>query len=103
MFESIQQTCIGAATVFDTVLLFALLERRNWPFVRVPIVIMVFGAWLWHGATFSVLLLADLPGVWPWYAQNLCMLAMASGLLLMPCGLLHAAWRVYRNELEVRA
>jgi signal transduction histidine kinase len=103
MFENVQSVCLAAAAVFDTVLLLALLERRNWPFVRVPIVAMMAGAWLWHAGQFSLLLLVDLPGAWPWYAQSLSMLAMAAGLLLMPCGLLHAAWRVWRNKIGMQA
>jgi signal transduction histidine kinase len=99
--ELIQEIILAAALVLETVLLAALLERRNWPFVRVPIVAMLAGAWLWHCGLFALLLAADLPGSWPWYLQRSCMLAMAAGALLMPCGLLHAAWRASRSKLEV--
>jgi signal transduction histidine kinase len=102
MFDSIQQICLAAALVIDTVLLATLLERRNWPFVRVSIVVMLTGAWLWHGGQFALLLTAGLPGAWPWYVQGLCMVAMAAGLLLLPCGLLHAVWRIWQNKLEVQ-
>jgi signal transduction histidine kinase len=100
MPESVQQICLGAAAVFDTVLLLALVERRNWPFVRLPIVLMVVGVWIWHAGQFALLLLTGLPGAWPWYAQGLCMLAMTAGLLLMPCGLLHGTWRVLADRLD---
>src|SRR5690349_19489813 len=100
MLESVQQICLAAAAVFDTVLLLALIERRNWPFVRLPIVLMVTGVWLWHGAQFASLLLENLPGTWPRHAQGICMTAMTGGLLLMPCALLHGAARVLGDRLE---
>ncbi len=100
MFHSMQSILLGAAAVFDTVLLLVLLERRNWPFVRWPIVAMTGGLWLWHAGQFALLLLAGIPGRWPWHVQSLCMLGMAVGLLLMPCGLLHGAWRVCRHQLD---
>jgi signal transduction histidine kinase len=100
MFDSMQSILLGAAAVFDTVLLLVLLERRNWPFVRWPIVAMTGGLWLWHVSQFALVLLSELPGRWPWRLQSLCMLGMAVGLLLMPCGLLHGAWRVCRHQLE---
>jgi len=103
MFQTVQSISVGAAAVFDTVLLLALLERRNWPFVRVPIVVMMAGAWLWHAGHFCLFLVVDLPGAWPRQVQSLCMLAMAAGLLLMPCGLAHGAWRVWKNEIGVQA
>ncbi len=52
MLETAQQICLGIAVVFDSVLLAALLERRNWRFVRLPIVTMMVGACLWHGGQF---------------------------------------------------
>src|SRR5437588_7980763 len=103
MFDTIQQISLAAALVVDTVLLAALLERRNWPFVRVPIVAMLLGAWLWHGGQFTLLLATGLPGAWPWHLQGLCMLTMAAGLLLLPCGLSHGTWRVWQNKLEAQA
>src|SRR5262245_9798095 len=86
MFDTLQHICLAAALVFDTVLLVALLEKRNWPFVRTPILWMVAGAWLLHGGLFALILLIDLAGSWPWYMQSIFMLATAAGLLLMPCG-----------------
>jgi signal transduction histidine kinase len=103
MFETAQSICLAAAAVFDTVLLLVLLERRNWPFVRLPIVVMMAGAWLWHTGRFALLLMVDVPGAWPWYVQSLWMLGMSAGLLLMPCGLLHAAWRVWEKKVDVLA
>jgi signal transduction histidine kinase len=102
MFDTLQHICLAAALVFDTVLLVALLERRNWPFVRTPILWMALGAWLLHGGLFGLILLTDLAGAWPWHMQSVCMLATAAGLLLMPCGLLHGAWRVWQRKLEVQ-
>src|SRR5580765_1635986 len=99
--ETMQQIALAAAWVLDTVLLAALLERRNWPFVRVPIMAMLAGVWLWHGGMFALLLATDLHGDWSWYLQGSCMLAMATGALLMPCGLLHATWRVMQTKLDV--
>lgn len=102
MFSTVQELCLGAAAVFDTVLLLALLERRNWPFVRLPIMLMLAGAWLWHAGQFADLLLGNFPGTWPWYLQGCCMLAMAAGLLLMPCGMLHGAFRIQQGKLDVQ-
>ena len=99
--EQVQEIILAAALVVDTVLLAALLERRNWPFVRVPIVAMLMGVWLWHGGIFAWLLAADLHGEWFWQLQGTCMLAMTAGALLMPCGLLHATWRVLQSKLDV--
>src|ERR1700730_6904427 len=102
MFDTVQSICLGAAAVFDTVLLLALLERRNWQVVRLPIVIMMMGLWLWHAGLFVLLLLTDRRGSWPWTMQGCCMLAMSAGLLLMPCGMVHGAWRVWQGRLEVQ-
>ena len=38
MFDTVQLLCLGAAAVIDTVLLLALLERRNWGYVMLPVV-----------------------------------------------------------------
>lgn len=100
MFHSMQIILLGAAAVFDTVLLLVLLERRNRPFVRWPIVMMMGGLWLWHAGQFAVVLATGIPGRWPWHLQSLCMLGMAVGLLLMPCGMMHGAWRVCRYQLD---
>jgi len=102
MFDTLQPILLGAAAVFDTVLLLTLLERRNWPFVRLPIVNMILGLWLWHVGLFILFLLTGLPGSWPWTMQGCCMLAMSAGLLLMPCGMIHGTWRVWQSELEVQ-
>jgi hypothetical protein len=102
MFDTLQPILLGAAAVFDTVLLLTLLERRNWPFVRLPIVNMILGLWLWHVGLFILFLLTGLHGSWPWTMQGCSMLAMSAGLLLMPCGMIHGAWRVWQNRLEVQ-
>jgi len=98
----VQSVCLGSAAVFDTVLLLALLEKRNWPFVRLPIVLLLAGGWMWHAGSFALLLLGDLPGEWVWYLQGICMLSMTTGLLLMPCSILHSAWRVAENRVNAQ-
>ena len=100
MFDSMQSILLGTAAVFDTVLLLVLLERHNRPFVRWPIVAMTGGLWLEHVCQFGLVLLTELPGHWPWHLHSVCMLGMAVGLMLMPCGLLHGVWRVCRHQLD---
>ena len=83
MFEAFQTMAIGLAVVLDSALLFVLLERRNRPFARVPIVNLVAGDWLLHVAAFLLLTVGPLPGFGADF-RRACLLAMAAGMLLMP-------------------
>src|SRR4051812_12260218 len=97
MFEAGQLLSIGAAAVIDTVLLVGLIERRNWRYAPMPVVALAAGAWLWHAGFFVHLLLANLSDERTWPLQWATAFAMAGGLLLMPCALLHGAWRLART------
>lgn len=96
MWENVQFVCVGAAAIIDTVLLAALFERRNWRFVPTPIPVLCAGAWLWHAGLLTDLLLANTTAARPYL-----IVIMAFGLLLMPCAMLHALWRVRRSGLQV--
>lgn len=96
MWENLQLVFVGAATIIDTLLLAALFERRNWRFVPAPILVLCSGAWLWHGGLLTDLLLANTTAARPYL-----IVIMAFGLLLMPCAMLHALWRVGRSGLRV--
>lgn len=96
MWENLQLVCVGAATIIDTVLLAALFERRNRRLVPTPILVLCSGAWLWHAGLLADLLMAHTTAARP------CLIViMAFGLLLMPCAMLHALWRVWRSGFQV--
>src|SRR5271166_1230643 len=94
MFETLQLLAIGAAAVIDTVLLAMLIERRNWRHTPLPVLLLAEGALLWHAGFFAYLLLTGLSGAWAWPLQWATLMAMAGGLLVMPCALLHGACRL---------
>jgi signal transduction histidine kinase len=99
-FLQFELVCIGAATVVDTVLLLVLFERRNRAFVALPIALLVFAIWLWHMAAFVRLILADLTGPGVNLAHWTAMMAMATGLMLIPSAMLHGVWRLRMTGLE---
>lgn len=101
MFDTVQVLTIGAAAVIDTALLLMLLERRNRQFARTPLLVMIGGAWLWHAGLLALFLLAELSGSLIRQLQWSCLTAMALGLFLMPCGMMHAAARVWRSGMDV--
>jgi signal transduction histidine kinase len=101
MFDTVQVLSIGAAAVIDTALLLVLLERRNRQFARLPLLVMVGGAWLWHAGFFALLLLREFSGSLAWQLQWGCLTIMALGLFLMPCGMMHAAARLWRTGTAV--
>lgn len=102
MFDKLELWSIGTAAVIDTALLLALLEPRNRQWLRVPVAVLLWGAWLWH-VGFFLLLLLPLGDPWTLTLQRLCLLAMCAGLLLMPSGLLHATVRLWRHGLALLA
>ena len=101
MFEAFQTWAVGLAVVLDSALLFVLLERRNRPFARVPIVNLLAGAWILHSGAFLLLTVGPLPGFGAGF-RWICLLAMASGMLLMPSAMLHGAIRYSRTGLDLR-
>jgi signal transduction histidine kinase len=99
MFETLQLLSLGVAAVADTVVLLALAERRNRRFVHVPLLLLLGGAWLWHGGLLALALSLSLPGAWAQPVQWLSLLSACAGLLLMPCAMGHALVRLWRTGL----
>lgn len=101
MFDILQTWAIGLAAVLDTALLVVLLERRNRPYARIPIVTLLAGAWLVHGGTFLLVILWPIPGFWAVAVQKLLLLGVATGILLQPSAILHAALRFARTGFDL--
>lgn len=102
-FSDLELMCFGAATIVDAVLLMAILERRNWRHVVMPVALLAVGALLWHGGGFLHLLFTGLPAGWVGPVQWLSMVAMAIGLGLLPCAMLHGLWRMLHSGLARRS
>ncbi len=101
-FRDVQLLCIGAASVIDTAMLLALLERRNWRRVVLPVVLLMAGAWLYHTGAFVHTLIEETPGRMASAVHWLTMFAMAAGLLIMPGAMLHAVVRLREVGLAAR-
>ena len=97
MAEQLELILTGAVVVLDTVLLVAMLERRNLRVVSLSMVLLLVAVWLWHVASFVLLLLADLQGAWSVTLRHVFAGGMAGGLLLLPCALAHGAFRLWRS------
>lgn len=97
-----QTFCLGAAVVIDTALLLSVLERRNWQQVTMPIVALIAGAWLFHTGEFTNLLLLE-AGRWSEPPRWFAMSTMATGLMLMPCSMLHGLVRVCQTGFDLKA
>ncbi len=100
MYDTLQLLCVGTAAVIDAVLLLALMERRNWPFVRAPIVLVIVGVGLWHGSLFLRMLMTAPTGSWPDWLQWCSLMVLAGGLFVMPSAMLHGMLRLWRSGLE---
>jgi len=94
MFDSLFLFCVGTAAVIDTALLLTLVDRRNWRHLAVPIAMLALAVWLFHTGKFLDLMLVGATGRWALGFQWLSKIAMATGLALMPSGLLHAVMRL---------
>jgi signal transduction histidine kinase len=99
MWPQVELACAGTVAVLDTVLLVALVERRNWQYARLPVVLLIAGSWLWHAGNFIHLLLITSPPParqlqWP------VMTLMALGLLLIPSALVHVCGRLLTTGLR---
>src|SRR5262249_2162805 len=101
MFKTVELLTLGAAAVIDTVLLIVLLERRNRRFARVPLIVMVAGACLWHAGLFIQVLLLEFDSPLAPELRWTCLLLMILGLFLMPCGMTHAIVRLLRFGADV--
>jgi signal transduction histidine kinase len=94
MLADVQLFSYAAAAVLETVLLVALLERRNRRVVALWMVLVALGAWLWHFGSFANCLLIDHSGAMSSGWRRLVMMVMAVGLLLIPSALLHGVVRL---------
>jgi signal transduction histidine kinase len=101
MLADLQLFSYGAAAVLETVLLAAMIERRNRRAVTLWMLLVTLGAWLWHTGLFATSLLAESSGPWLVQVQWLAMIVMATGLLLIPSALLHGIRRLQLTGLEV--
>ncbi len=102
MFSDLQLFGLGAATVVDTVLLVALIERPNRRHVTVWMLALTAAAWLWHAGSFVHTLLLESTHPWPLRVNSIAMMAMAIGLLLMPSSMLHGAIRLWHTGVEAK-
>jgi signal transduction histidine kinase len=101
MLADLQLFSFGTAAVLETVLLVAMIERRNRHAVTLWMLFVTLGSWQWHAGLFATSLLAETSG--PWLAQLrwLAMTMMAAGLLLIPSALLHGMRRLQLTGLTV--
>lgn len=97
MFEQVESFCLGFAAVIHTVLLLVVLERINRPLTAIWLKWALAGATLWHISCFFHVLLRDTTGQTADWLDAASMTTMTAGLLLLNCGILHAALRVERS------
>ena len=102
MFSDLQLFGLGAATVVDTVLLVALIERPNRRHVTVWMLALTAAAWLWHAGSFVHTLLLETTHPWPLRVNSVAMTAMTIGLLLMPSSMLHGAIRLWHTGVAAK-
>ncbi|WP_437230952.1 two-component system sensor histidine kinase NtrB [Planctomicrobium sp. SH661] len=93
MIENVQLYAYGTAAILDLVLLLSMLERPNWPHIRVWMLALTTGVCLWHAGLFVYVLLANGVGPLALQAQWVCMTIMCLGLLVMPSAMLHGLHR----------
>jgi signal transduction histidine kinase len=97
MFADLEILCFGTAAVVETVLLLALVERRNWAYVTLWMLLFAGGTWMWHLGSFFYLLLGNPHHAYALQVRLALMTVMAAGLLLMPSALLHGMLRLLRT------
>ena len=102
MFSDLQLFGLGAATVVDTVLLMALIERPNRRHVTFWMLALTVATWLWHAGSFVHTLLFETTHPWPLRVNSVAMTAMAIGLLLMPSSMLHGAIRLWHTGVDAK-
>src|SRR4051812_6276111 len=100
MLVDLQFFSYGVAATLETVLLVAMIERRNRRVVTLWMLLLILGSWLWQTGLFVITLFADSSGPWLLQLQWLAMIAMAVGLLLIPSALLHGIRRLQQTGLE---
>lgn len=91
--------CSGLGALIDTVLLLALIEPRNFRRVMAPAVGLAFGSWLLHVGGFVHGIVENMDPAIARPLHHVAMTAMAAGLLLMPCALMHVVLRILRTGL----
>jgi len=91
--------CSGLGALIDTVLLLALMEPRNFRRVMAPAVGLAFGSWLLHVGGFVHGIVENMDPAIARPLHHVAMTAMAAGLLLMPCALMHIVLRILRTGL----
>ncbi len=99
MFANLQLLAYGAAALIDTVLLITLLDKRNYARVMLPVVLLACGTWLFHAGSFFHTYLGGLSSPWAGRIHWWAMAVMATGLVLMPCAMLHLLLRQARTGL----
>jgi len=100
MLADLQLFSFGAAAVLETVLLAAMLERRNRHTVALWMLLVSLGAWLWHTGSFANCLLLESSAHWSAELRWLAMTVMAAGLLLIPSALLHGVARLHQTGFD---
>lgn len=95
MLSQVELFCVGFAAVVDTVLLLVVFERVNRPLTAVWLKAALTGTTMWHVGSFLHALLRETGGASAGFVDGLCMITMASGLMLLTCGILHASLRIH--------
>lgn len=95
MLSQVELFCVGFAAVVDTVLLLVVFERVNRPLTAVWLKAALTGTTMWHVGSFLHALLRETGGASAGFVDGLCMMTMASGLMLLTCGILHASLRIH--------
>ena len=90
MVHDFRVICFGIAAVVETALLLTLLDRRNWRFLQLPMLLIVASAWTLHTAAFIHALLIGASATWSPILQGLSSAAMATGLAVFPSAVVHA-------------
>lgn len=95
MLERVEIFLLGVATVIDAVLTLIVLERVNRREFPVWLRLAVISTLLFHLGDFSHSLLGLSEGRLASLLDDVSMLTMVAGLVLMPCSLLHGGLRLY--------
>ena len=102
MSQDLRLFCIGIAAVVETALLVSLADRHNRRFIEPAMFAIVASAWLFHTAAFGSVLLVNASTSWATAAQGVSSSAMAVGLAVFPCAIIHGTWRLWRAGPTLR-
>jgi signal transduction histidine kinase len=95
MFVSVEWLLIGAAGLFEIVLLLLLCQPINRRLVAVWLKWLIGGACLYHLGHFARLVLYEERTAAALMLDRLAMLVVCAGLVMMPSAMLHASVRLY--------